>query len=123
QANQLFWAPNTKRDPFVSLVKPINDPKAAGSRLRPPGFPGFDISEMRLEGTIQAGQDNGGNQSFLKGPDGKSYRQRVGDATFNGKIVAIRDDRVVFEEYQFDTTGKPRPPKIVTLFLERRPNR
>jgi hypothetical protein len=107
-----------KRDPFISLVIVTTEQKETGTR--PPGFEGFDLGELRLSG-IWLGDPTTGHQAFFLGPDRVSYRRKVGDRCFNCKVISIQTDRVVFEEYQTDAGGKPRPPKTVTMFIDRRP--
>lgn len=118
EGTRIRFQPSTSRDPFNPLIVQIGPEEKSGPR--PAGFPGFNVSEVRLEGVWLSISQSGGTQAFFVGSDGKSYRQKVGDKCYNGKLIAIREDRVIFEEYQFDTSGLPRPPKIVTLFIEKR---
>lgn len=115
QGNRIRYEPAVDRDPFRSIIV-----TGGTEGPRPDGFPGFNVAELRLTGVIMGGNEMG-NKAFFIGPDDKAYQQMVGDRAYNGKIIAVREDRVVFEEYQETIDGKPRPPKIVTFFLANRP--
>ena len=78
------YNPQGRRDPFVSLHKPVEANRGPGSR--PPGVKGFLIQEVALKGIVK---DKTGYIAILLGTDGKSYFVRVGERLFDGVITAI----------------------------------
>jgi len=72
-----------RRDPFVSLLKPVSE---TGPGKRRPGMEGFLIQEVALKGIVK---DKSGYVAMLLGTDGKSYFCRVGQRLFDGQITAI----------------------------------
>lgn len=95
------YDPSGRRDPFLSLLvtgPPLN-------MIRPPGLPGFLISEVELKGVAQF---QGRWAALLIGPDQKSYFGEVGTEFFDGHIVNIDTERVVFEQQVPDLTGARR---------------
>ena len=77
------YDPAGRRDPFRSLVDPLNAP-ARGPRPR--GIAGMLISEVDLVGIVQKGKEA---VAFFNGSDNKGYFLRVGDTLFDGKIIRI----------------------------------
>lgn len=120
ETSRVRFQPKVTRDPFVSLVRTDEGGSDRNDKLpRLPGFEGFTVSEIGLKGIWLGGPSNGGNQAFFTGPDGKPYRRAAGARCHNGQIIAVESDRVVMMEFQYDASGQPRPPKIVTLFVDR----
>jgi Tfp pilus assembly protein PilP len=77
------YDPAGRRDPFRSLVDPLN---AAQKGPRPRGIAGMLISEVDLVGIVQKGKQH---FAFFNGSDNKGYFLRVGDSLFDGKIIKI----------------------------------
>lgn len=77
------YDPAGRRDPFRSLVDPLNAP-AHGPRPR--GIAGMLISEVDLVGIVQKGKEA---VAFFNGSDNKGYFLHVGDTLFDGKIIRI----------------------------------
>lgn len=77
------YDPAGRRDPFRSLIDPLNSPTRGP---RPRGINGMLISEVDLVGIVQKG-----NQAvaFFNGSDNKGYFLKVGDALYDGKIIRI----------------------------------
>lgn len=103
------------RDPFTPLIITTNPKNPIGER--PIGFSGFSVSEIKLKGIWLSEPDAGGYQAFFIGPDAQSYMKKVGDRCYNGRMIAIEENAVTFEEYQFDFGGRPKPPKTVRLYV------
>jgi Tfp pilus assembly protein PilP len=78
------YSPQGRRDPFVSLLKPVSADQ--GARTRRPGMEGFLIQEVALKGIVRTPK---GFTAMLLGTDGKSYFVNVGQRLFDGVIVAI----------------------------------
>jgi len=95
------YNPQGRRDPFVSLIRPVG-PK--GGNVRPQGLPGFLIQEVALKGVVKT-QGGGlgpaaqaGYIAILQDTQGKSYFVNVGQRMFDGVIVAIDASSVSFRQ-------------------------
>jgi len=77
------YDPAGRRDPFRSLVDPLNAPTHGP---RPRGIAGMLISEVDLVGIVQKGKEA---VAFFNGSDNKGYFLHVGDTLFDGKIIRI----------------------------------
>ncbi len=86
------YNPQGRRDPFVSLLKPVGP---AGPGERHPGMEGFLIQEVALKGIVKS---EGKYIAMLLGTDGKSYFCTVGQRLFDGQITAIDGSTVTFRQ-------------------------
>jgi hypothetical protein len=77
------YDPAGRRDPFRSLIDPLNSPTRGP---RPRGITGMLISEVDLVGIVQKGKQA---VAFFNGSDNKGYFLKVGDALYDGKIIRI----------------------------------
>ncbi|PYQ49595.1 MAG: hypothetical protein DMF78_17810 [Acidobacteria bacterium] len=92
-----------RRDPFVSLLKPVSE---SGPGKRRPGMEGFLIQEVALKGIVK---DKTGFVAMLQGPDAnKSYFCRVGQRLFDGQITAIDAATVTFRQEVTDPLSSVR---------------
>jgi Tfp pilus assembly protein PilP len=91
-----------RRDPFVSLLKPVSE---SGPGKRRPGMEGFLIQEVALRGIVK---DAKGFTSMLVGTDGKSYFCKVGQRLFDGVITAIDASTVTFRQEVTDPLSSVR---------------
>jgi hypothetical protein len=96
------YNPQGRRDPFVSLNKPVGP--QAGLKVRPQGVPGFLIQEVALKGIVKTSGEGLGVASkpgfiaILQGTDQKSYFVTVGQRLFDGVITAIDATSVNFRQ-------------------------
>jgi type IV pilus assembly protein PilP len=96
------YNPQGRRDPFVSLVKPVGPGGTKGPR--PAGIPGFLIQEVALKGVVKTSGGglgpaaNPGYIAILQATDGKSYFVNVGQRLFDGVIVSIDASSVSFRQ-------------------------
>jgi hypothetical protein len=96
------YNPQGRRDPFVSLRRPVGPQGAKGPR--PAGVAGFLIQEVALKGVVKTtggglGVAQGaGYIAILQGTDGKSYFVTLGQRLFDGAIVAIDATSVSFRQ-------------------------
>ncbi len=96
------YNPQGRRDPFVSLAKPVGPDM--GAKTRKPGMEGFLIQEVALKGIVKTsggGEDAGEQPGYIamfQGTDGKSYFVRVNQRLFDGQIVAIDATTVTFRQ-------------------------
>jgi len=92
-AGGFTYNPQGRRDPFVSLLKPVSADQ--GARTRKQGMEGFLIQEVALKGVIKMQK---GYRAMLLGTDGKSYFVSVGQRLYDGAIVAIDAGSVTFRQ-------------------------
>lgn len=96
------YNPQGRRDPFVSLLRPV---QAGGPKTRKPGMEGFLIQEVALKGIVK---DAKGFTAMLVGTDGKSYFCKVGQRLFDGVITAIDASTVTFRQEVTDPLSSVR---------------
>ena len=96
------YNPQGRRDPFVSLRRPVGPQGTKGPR--PAGVPGFLIQEVALKGIVKTsggglGVATGpGYIAILLGTDNKSYFVTVGQRLFDGAIVSMDATSVSFRQ-------------------------
>ncbi len=96
-----------RRDPFRSLIGPA---RTAGVGERPPGTPGFLVDEVDLAGVVRTKQSL---VAMIAGPDNKGYLLRVGDKVFDGEVVRITQQSIVFRQEVNDPTRIERFREVV----------
>lgn len=96
-----------RRDPFRSLIGPT--PKVSRENA-PPGPPGFMIEEMDLIGVVRVKQ---GLVAMVKGPDNQGYTMKAGDKVFDGEVIRITPNSVVFRQEVNDPTRIERYREVV----------
>jgi Tfp pilus assembly protein PilP len=101
------YDPQGRRDPFRSLIGPA--PKTDISQ-RPKGVPGFLIDEIRLQGVVKTPHGLG---AMIAGPDNNGYLIRVGQKTFDGEVIRITQNSVVFRQEVNDPTRIERYREVV----------
>ncbi|MHB9001471.1 MAG: hypothetical protein ACYC7A_02435 [Thermoanaerobaculia bacterium] len=101
------YDPQGRRDPFRSLIGPT--PKIEASD-RPPGTPGFLIDEMDLQGIVRTGNDW---VAMVNGPDNNGYLLRSGDKVFDGEVIRVNPDSVVFRQVVNDPLSVARYREVV----------
>lgn len=73
-----------RRDPFLNLFEHMG----IGPRgPRPRGSSGMLVSELDLVGIVQ--DPSGGDCALVIGSDNKGYFLRVGDAVYDGRVIAV----------------------------------
>lgn len=80
----LIYSSQGRRDPFVSLIRPVG-PANLGARRA--GIEGFSVQEVALKGVVRSGP--GQFIALLQGPDNKTYFSKVGQRLHDGRLVAI----------------------------------
>jgi hypothetical protein len=96
------YNPQGRRDPFVSLSKPVTAQGLKGPR--PQGFPGFLIQEVALRGIVKTSEAGTGAAAkpgyiaIFQGTDGKSYFVTVGQRLFDGVITAVDASSVTMRQ-------------------------
>jgi hypothetical protein len=95
------YDPGERRDPFKSLLASRDRPDLRGPR--PEGVPGMLIDELRLSGIFHT--DAGWRAQVQSGNKQKSYLLKEGDQLYDGDVVAISQNEVVFRQIVQDPTA------------------
>jgi hypothetical protein len=98
------WAMNGKRDPFFS---PVVHQEGSGCST---GKKCLEINAINLRGVVKS--DNG-FIAVVTNNIGKAYFLRENDPVFNGYVVKITGDSVVFQETEHDNLGKTSTHEVV----------
>ncbi len=81
-----------RRDPFVSLHRPVNRGDGGG---KPAGLEGFLIQELALKGIVLTPE---GYVTLLQGPDNKSYFVKLGQRVYDGEVVSVDMQTITFRQ-------------------------
>jgi hypothetical protein len=98
------WAMNGRRDPFFS---PVVQQNGSGCST---GKKCLEIGNINLRGVVKS--DNG-FIAVVTNNLNKAYFLRENDPVFNGYVVRITGDSVVFQETVQDKLGKPLTREVV----------
>ena len=99
------WAMNGKRDPFFSPV--VQQPTGSGCST---GKKCLEIGQINLRGVVHS---ESGFIAVVTNTLNKAYFLHENDPVFNGYVVRITGDSVVFEETVQDKLGKPFTREVV----------
>jgi hypothetical protein len=99
------WAMNGKRDPFFSPV--VQQPTGSGCST---GKKCLEIGQINLRGVVKA---ESGFIAVVTNSLNKAYFLHENDPVFNGYVVRITGDSVVFQETVQDKLGKPLTREVV----------
>lgn len=95
------YDPGGRRDPFKSLLVVSEVPDLRGPR--PDGIPGLLIDEVVLTGIFRTPQ---GRVAQVQSADGmKSFLLREGDELYDGDVVRVTENEVVFKQIVQDPTA------------------
>lgn len=97
-----------QRDPFLVPVKPP-DPNLPPPTL-PPGKRGLVIGQANLQGVAKSAA---GMIAVVITPNGRVYFLRENDQVFNGRVLRITMDSLVFEENVIDQAGNKLKREVV----------
>lgn len=99
------WAMNGKRDPFFSPV--VQQSGGSGCST---GKKCLEIGNINLRGVVKS---EAGFIAVVTNNMNKAYFLRENDPVFNGYVVKITGDSVVFQETVQDKLGKPFTREVV----------
>jgi Tfp pilus assembly protein PilP len=99
------WSMTGKRDPFFSPV--VQAPTGSGCAT---GKKCLEIGQINLRGVVKS---DGGFIAVVTNSLNKAYFLRENDPVFNGYVVRITGDSVVFQETVQDKLGKPLTREVV----------
>jgi hypothetical protein len=94
QGGGYTYDPGDRRDPFKSLLAARDRPELRGPR--PEGIPGLLIDEVQVTGIFHTGQ--GWIAQVQSGKKEKSYLLKEGDQLYDGDVVSISQNEVVFKQ-------------------------
>jgi len=86
------YRPRGRRDPFWDLLR---GKEAKMRKAAKEGIAGLEIDQLELEGIIRR------NEKYIalfKGPKGNPYDVEVGQNVYDGEIIQIDANRVVFKK-------------------------
>jgi len=95
------YDPGDRRDPFESLLNARQPATEKGPR--PEGVPGLLIDEVGVSGIFVT--PDGAVAQVEAANKEKSYLVRVGDQLYDGEVVSISSDEVVFRQIVRDPTA------------------
>jgi hypothetical protein len=101
------YDPAGRRDPFLSLL--LRTQVRQADQPRPPGVPGLLIDEIDIKGIFALN-----NRMFAQvqtADKEKSYLIQEGDQLYDGEVVSIADNEVVFKQVVND-------PSVIKPFRE-----
>ena len=105
KAEEKKWAMNGKRDPFFSPV--VQQPSGSGCST---GKKCLEIGQINLRGVVKA---ESGFIAVVTNTMNKAYFLHENDPVFNGYVVRITGDSVVFQETVQDKLGKATTHEVV----------
>lgn len=111
EANDFVYQPEGRRDPFWNLLKGKN---VRLKREAKEGIAGLLIDELELEGIIT---DEDQHIALFKGPDGRPYDVRVGDNVYDGEVLDITQNAVIFKRTLTSTSLGGTKEKLITKRL------
>ncbi|UCH94247.1 MAG: pilus assembly protein PilP [Candidatus Aminicenantes bacterium] len=107
---EFVYQPKGRRDPFWNLLL---GKSVKAKREAKEGIAGMLIEELELEGILYK---QGKYIALFKGPDGKPYDVRVGDSVYDGEVIKIDINSVVFKRILTIALGGTKE-KIITKYL------
>jgi len=105
------YQPKGRRDPFWNLLQGKN---VRLKREAKEGIAGLLVDELELEGIITK---DGQNIALFKGPDGRPYDVRTGDYVYDGEVLDITPNAVVFKRTLTTTVLGGTKERLITKRL------
>lgn len=106
------YDPESRRDPFKSLLAATQVSEVRGPR--PEGIPGLLVDEVMVSGIFRTNQ--GYVAQVQSAEREKSFLLKEGDQLYDGDVVRITDDEIVFKQIVQDPTAlKPFREVVKTL--------
>jgi hypothetical protein len=99
-----------RRDPFRNLDVVTSVQSASAPIVRPPGIKGQLVSEITLVGIVKK---KGIYTALSTGYRGKTFFIHSNDDLYDGKVIEIRNDAVIINQYLTDSHGKKITQQIV----------
>lgn len=96
-----------KRDPFVSVIRPESPHKGPVCTT---GKKCLVVGQMALRGVVRSGNTV---IAVVQNREGKTYFLHEKDPVFNGQVVRIHPDSIVFRETVIDRAGRQSARDVV----------
>ncbi len=109
-SGDFIYQPRGRRDPFWDLLR---GKSVKIKREAKEGIAGLLIDELELEGILYK---QGKYIALFKGPDGRPYDVKVGDSVYDGEIIDIDVNAVVFKRILTIALGGTKE-KLITIRL------
>lgn len=97
------YDPGTRRDPFKSLLKTKTERVVPTAEERPEGVAGLLIDELRIQGIFLL--DSGPVAQVISSASETSFLVRQGDQLWDGDVLRITLDEIVFKQTVNDPTA------------------
>lgn len=116
------YDPGTRRDPFKSLLKTQTDRQVPRPEERPEGVAGLLIDELQIQGIFIL--DSGPVAQVISSASETSFLIRQGDQLWDGDVVRINLEEIVFKQTVNDPTAlKPFREVVKKLNPESNPGK
>lgn len=99
-----------RRDPFRSLDVSATIQASTAPTVRPPGLKGQLVSEINLAGIVKSKNQY---MAMATGYRGKTYFLQPNDDLYDGKVLEIKSDAVIFSQTLTDSQGKKLSQRVV----------
>lgn len=99
-----------RRDPFRSLDVSATVQASAAPTVRPLGLKGQLVSEINLAGIVKSKNHY---MAMATGYRGKTYFLQPNDDLYDGKVIEIKSDAVIFSQTLTDGQGKRLSQRVV----------
>ena len=99
-----------RRDPFKSLDVVTTIQATTAPIVRPPGLKGQLVSEINVVGIVKS---KDGYMALANGYRGKTFFIHSKDELFDGKVLQIKSDTVVFSQTLTDNLGRKITQEVV----------
>ncbi|MBN2054959.1 hypothetical protein JW905_08550 [bacterium] len=106
----IIFDPKIDRDPFDSLIKGLGPENPPGGNS--PNF--IPISDLTLKGIMRVPN---GYLAIFMGVNGKSYLLKEGDRVYDGTIMRIEENKVVFKKPIYTIYGTVKKTEIIEIPL------
>lgn len=107
EGSDYIYKPRGRRDPFWDLLR---GKSAKQKRETKEGIAGLEIEQLELEGILFK---RGEYIALFKGPDSKPYDVKVGQSVYDGEIIKIDAESVVFKKILTIALGGTKEKTII----------
>jgi len=111
ETGEFVYKPKGRRDPFWNLLR---GKSVKIKREAREGIAGMLIDELVLEGIILKGRKF---IALFKGPDGRPYDVKVGDSVYDGEVIKIDLNSVVFKRILTIALGGTKEKIIIKTLI------
>jgi Tfp pilus assembly protein PilP len=99
-----------RRDPFVNPIREVPASAAPPPQSLPPGIGGLLIGQANLVGVLKT---SAGMKAMVVATGGRTFFLKENDKVYNGRVVKITADSLVFEESVLDPLGQTVKREVV----------